>query len=66
MFLGTKSISIREQVTVFHKKGIIHRNLKPDNIKLTLEERIKVLVFSLAKPFVSKDKIIEITSTEYK
>ena len=40
---------IAEALESAHEKGIVHRDLKPANVKITPEDRVKVLDFGLAR-----------------
>jgi len=55
---------VAEAISVAHKKGVVHQDLKPGNIKITPEGRVKVLDFGLAKPSVSKAINGETTATK--
>src|SRR5260370_29358744 len=51
---------IGEALEAAHEKGIIHRDLKPANVKVTPEDKVKVLDFGLAKAFAGDTSTVDI------
>lgn len=57
-------IQVGEGLEYAHQEGIVHRDVKPDNIFVTDRNRVKIVDFGLARPVGTGD-VLDLVGTPY-